>query len=186
MFPRNSTTLEALFLAASPVLLSLVISLAPHSPAMRGVLVAFRYLPYGIKRVSNFITMIPARRALQIHLPLAALVELVLASSSPALYLEVVSMCSRFYMLWFWVKSLRDRLIGEQRLQFITTVGFVLLAVKVGEFSFDVDWMTLITRAGVAWLLTNLERPWYLTRPRSTTFALMLTCWILSNLYFVN
>eukprot|EP00029_Vermamoeba_vermiformis_P000761 TRINITY_DN10955_c0_g1_i1.p1 TRINITY_DN10955_c0_g1~~TRINITY_DN10955_c0_g1_i1.p1 ORF type:complete len:383 (+),score=52.08 TRINITY_DN10955_c0_g1_i1:92-1240(+) len=183
IFPRSSATLEALFLAASPLILSAVVSLAPHSPIMRGVLVVSRFLPYTIKRVSNFITMIPARPTLQIHLPLAAFVELVLASSNAPLYLDIVAMCSRFYILWFWYKLFRERLVSEQRLQWLTAVTFGALILATGEVSVPVDWTTLITRAGVAWLLTNLERPWYTTRSRGTTVALMLGCWILANLY---
>lgn len=164
-------------------MLSAVVSLAPHSALMRGVLVVSRFLPYTIKRVSNFITMIPARPTLQIHLPLAAFVELVLASSNTPLYLDIVAMCSRFYILWFWYKLFREGLVGEQRLQWLTAITFGAVFFATGEFSVPVDWTTLISRAGVAWLLTNLERPWYTTRSRGTTVALMLGCWILANLY---
>jgi hypothetical protein len=184
IFPRNSATLEAAFLAVSPLLLSTILSLAPHSPTMRGVLTVSCYLPYGIRRVSNFIAMIPARATLQVRLPLAALVELVLASSNAPLYLEVVAMCSRFYVLWFWLKLFRDRLVGEERLQWLTAITFAALTYASGEFSTTTDWITLITRAGVAWLLTNIERPWYYNiRPRTSTFALMLGCWIMANIY---
>jgi hypothetical protein len=184
IFPRNSATLEAAFLAVSPLLLSTILSLAPHSPTMRGVLTVSRYLPYGIRRVSNFIAMIPARATLQVRLPLAALVELVLASSNAPLYLEVVAMCSRFYVLWFWLKLFRDRLVGEARLQWLTAITFAALTYASGEFSTTTDWITLITRAGVAWLLTNIERLWYYNiRPHTSTFALMLGCWIMANIY---
>ncbi len=150
---------------------------------MRGVLSLSRYLPYSIKRVSNFISMVPARPTLRIHLPLAVLVEVVLAASNASLYLDIVAMCSRFYMLWFWFKLFRDRLVGEQRLQWITAATFCAFAFSVGELTISMDWKTLIARAGVAWLLTNLERPWYLSRPRITTLALMLGCWIIANIF---
>lgn len=171
-----------MFLAVSPLLLSTALSLAPHSPIMRGVLSVSRYLPYGARRVANFIAMIPARTTLQVRLPLAAFVELILASSNSSLYLEVVAMCSRFYVLWLWLKLFRDRLVGEHRLQWLTAITFAAVAYSCGGLSVQTDWVTLITRAGVAWLLTNIERPWY-TPPRTSTFVIMLGCWIVANIY---